>query len=301
MPYVTVFDISTEPFEWWWPAIGLVIFAIGIVFIKFVSRWPSQKNAKIIGWVMVVFGTIFAILVYNSVRSMWAEWRGAYDRGSYFIVEGVVQDFKPMPYEGHQDECFRVKSQQFCYSDYISQPGFHQSASHGGPIREGLPVRIAYYEGQILRLDVRADSLRTEVERAAYSKAQEAKWHDWLKNDPTADRVGLGFSFAALLISLCWNLDWRHYMRFWIRSGPPYSPVWVLVFRAFFLACLIGSSISLVRMIAEKHRTVTDFGKATLYSLFWIGLFGVYDLVLRRRLRAKNQPQDSRPQPASGS
>ena len=54
MPYVTAFDISKQPFEWWWLAIGLVISAVGIFLIKFVSRW--QKNAKAVGWVMVVFG-----------------------------------------------------------------------------------------------------------------------------------------------------------------------------------------------------------------------------------------------------
>jgi hypothetical protein len=138
MDYVTVFDISKQPFEWWWPAIGLLIFAIGIVCIKFASRRPGQINTKIAGWVMVVFGPIFAVVVYNSVSSMWADWRTAYDRGGYFTVEGVVHDFKPMPYEGHQDECFSVKNQQFCYSDYLVQPGFRQSASHGGPIREGI-------------------------------------------------------------------------------------------------------------------------------------------------------------------
>lgn len=92
-----------------------------------------------------------------------------------------------MPYEGHQDECFRVKNEKFCYSDYVVQPGFHQSASHGGPIREGLPVRIAYSNGQILRLDIGADSFPSADERASYAKTQQAKWLDWAKNDPTND------------------------------------------------------------------------------------------------------------------
>jgi hypothetical protein len=43
--------------------------AVGIIFIKLVSRWPSQKNAKIIGWVLVAMGIIFTIVVYNSVTT----------------------------------------------------------------------------------------------------------------------------------------------------------------------------------------------------------------------------------------
>lgn len=287
MPYVTVFDISKQPFEWWWPAIGILIFALGIVLIKLAPRWPNLKNAKVVGWVMLVVGPIFTIVVYNSVNSMWADWRSAYERGSYFTVEGVVEDFKPMPYEGHQEECFRVKNQQFCYSDYIVQPGFRQSASHGGPIREGLPVRIYYYEGQILRLDIRADMLPSKVARASYAKAEEAKWYDWVRNDPTNDRIGLALNFAFVLISLCWNLNWRHYMRYWIWKGTPYSALWELVFRAFFLLTFIGSTVGLVQMIGEKHRTATDFQKAALYSLFWLGFFVIFDVVLRIRLHFK--------------
>jgi hypothetical protein len=69
-----------------------------------------------------------------------------------------------MPFEGHQSECFRVAKEKFCYSDYIQSPAFNQSTSHGGPIRAGLPVRIAYYEdenlqNQILRLQIRADAV----------------------------------------------------------------------------------------------------------------------------------------------
>ena len=98
MPYVTVFDISKQPFEWWWPAIGLAMAAVGI-FIKLVSRWPSQKNAKIIGLVLVVMGIIFTRGLQqrnNSVSSMWADWRREYDQEAYSTVEGVVQDFRPM-------------------------------------------------------------------------------------------------------------------------------------------------------------------------------------------------------------
>lgn len=64
-----------------------------------------------------------------------------------------------MPYNGHDTERFRVGSVSFAYSDYIVESGFNRTSSHGGPIREGLAVRI-HYSGQpshatILRLEVR--------------------------------------------------------------------------------------------------------------------------------------------------
>jgi hypothetical protein len=180
-------------------------------------------------------------------------------------------------------------------------PGFRQTASHGGPIREGLPVRIWYSNGEMLRLEIQANSIPTTAERETYSKAQEAKWNEWLANDSFVDHMRLGFSFAALVITLCWNLDWRHYMRYWIKKGPPYSRTWELVFRTFFAVSLVGSGIDLFRTISNKSRTLADFEKAALGSLFWIGFFGLYDLVLRLRLRAKNKLRDSGPPSLSQS
>jgi len=218
----------------------------------------------------------------------------AYRTGKYSVVEGIVEDFHPMPYEGHQSECFRVEKEKFCYSDYEVSPAFNQSASHGGPIRAGLPVRIAYYEdenfqGQILRLEIRADSLPPQAERTAYAKDAEQKWQRWVKEDPTNDRFQLGFSLAALLISLCWTLDWKHFIRYWVPSGPPYSRLVTVVFRGFFFACLVGSSIQFVRVISQKQRSIVDFEKAAVYSLFWLGFFAIIDLILRWRLHLRTR------------
>lgn len=279
MDYVTVFDISKQPFEWWWPAIGIAIFAIGIILIKFVSKRPSQKNAKIIGWVMVVLGPIFTIVVYNSQNSMWADWRSAYDRGAYSTVEGVVHDFKPMPYEGHQNECFWVKNQEFCYSDYVVQPGFRQSASHGGPIREGLPVRVAHYQGQILRLDVAVASLTPEAQREAFAKSKELEWQRRMLSDPVQGRLILGFLTAVLLMTLYYNLSWRRGLRHWLKREPPFSPLLELGFRAFILLCLITELIYLAHVITDTERSRKDFEVAGLIALVWLVIFAAFEFI----------------------
>jgi hypothetical protein len=41
MPYVTFFDISKQPFQWWWPAIGLGIVVVGIIFLNPTSYLSS--------------------------------------------------------------------------------------------------------------------------------------------------------------------------------------------------------------------------------------------------------------------
>jgi len=78
--------------------------------------------------------------------------------GRYSIVEGPVTDFVPMPNEGHSYESFTVQGRRFTYSDYEVTSGFHNSTSHGGPIRQGLYVRVTYMGNLILRLQVAEDS-----------------------------------------------------------------------------------------------------------------------------------------------
>jgi hypothetical protein len=49
---------------------------------------------------------------------------------------------------------FRVGDVRFAYSDFRVSCGFNNTTSHGGPVREGLHVRIHYVEGIILKFEV---------------------------------------------------------------------------------------------------------------------------------------------------
>ncbi len=285
MPYVTVFEITQKPFQWWFPAFGLIFVLIGIVLIAIGRRWPSQKHAKRTGYFAVAFASLWVLLAFGSTFSDYRKSVETYRSGNYSVVEGQVENFHPMSYGGHGDECFSVRGERFCYSDYVIQSGFSQSASHGGPIREGLPVRIAYYDGQILRLEIRADSLPSSGERSAYADKAQAAWIQREKSDPNLDRIGLGFLFAAFLMTLCWNLDWRHYIRYWLRREPPYARYWEIGFRLFFAANLIGSTIGLVQKIAERPRASADYGYAGLVGLLVFGIFAAVDIFFRWRMR----------------
>ena len=82
--------------------------------------------------------------------------QGALNQGVAEVVEGEVQDFQPMPRTGKGTEQFTVGGVRFAYSDYIVGPGFNRTSRNGGPIREGLHVRI-HYSGDsaaILKLEI---------------------------------------------------------------------------------------------------------------------------------------------------
>jgi len=70
------------------------------------------------------------------------------------VVEGTVSRFVPMPVTGHAMERFCVHDTCFEYSDFVITSGFNNTSSHGGPIREGLPVRVTFVGNKIVKLEI---------------------------------------------------------------------------------------------------------------------------------------------------
>jgi hypothetical protein len=284
MSYVTIFQITQKAYPWWDPASPLIVVLVGLIFVWIGRKWPSQEGMHVAGYLMIVFPLMIAVFGFGSTLPEYRKCVKAYRAGAYSVVDGQVENFQPVRYLGPQKECFTVRDKRFCYSNGDIQPGFNQFAIRGGPIREGMPVRIAFYDGQILRLQVRADSVLSPEERSAYASKAEADSERWKKMDLRMDHMQLGFSFAAFLIVLCWNLDWRHYIRYWLQREPPNMRYWGIGFRVFFAACLVGAAIHLIEDIREKSRTVGDYDQAALYSLIWIGFFGLVDMFFRWRM-----------------
>ncbi len=77
------------------------------------------------------------------------------------VVEGVVENFHPMPGGGHDTERFDVAGVHFEYSHWSMTQGFNQDVTVGGPVRKGVFVRIHYVrfgtppDNVIVRLELR--------------------------------------------------------------------------------------------------------------------------------------------------
>jgi hypothetical protein len=196
-----------------------------------------------------------------------------------------------MPYEGHQDECFSVQSQTFCYSDYGVTAGFNNSASHGGPIREGLPVRVSYVGSTIVRLEIRSDALLSDAQRTAVSQAAKTDWQQREDRDPTLDRMNLGFAVAAVFLAAWWNLQPQRFMRFW--SKPPYKSLTVTLFRLFFAANLIGAIWHLVEQVNRHHRATSEYRAAAAIAAAWITVMWVMVTVMFWFARRQDQTKTS--------
>ena len=71
--------------------------------------------------------------------------------GDVTVVSGPVTDFSSHDWTA---ECFTVEGHRYCYKDGPNDIGFHQTALNGGPVREGLEVRVTSIGSDIVRLEV---------------------------------------------------------------------------------------------------------------------------------------------------
>jgi hypothetical protein len=157
--YVTVFNAATDPLRHWdFYGAGLVGVVVGaaLLLIPRFHRYRGLRGSGlgVFGGVVLGFSILWTALSASSIIAGNLRAGDAVRSGKCRVVEGVVQDFHPMPEEGHEMETFKVADVTFGYSDYVITSGFNNAASHGGPIREGLPVRICYLGDDIVKLEI---------------------------------------------------------------------------------------------------------------------------------------------------
>lgn len=156
--YYLVFDAGQKPPTLWFPAAGLVFVLLGLLL------WHFRHSRFIWGGpffagVYLIFAIGWTVIAGIGIISQYLEVQTTLKNGQAAVVEGYVQNFHPMPSSGHDTERFTVNGVQFAYSDYSMTSGFNNTSSHGGPIREGIYVRIHYTgppsAATILRLEIK--------------------------------------------------------------------------------------------------------------------------------------------------
>lgn len=161
MDYQVAYDIQQAMYPGWWIfGVGVLFFSLGLGIILFGDSKvfnsiieSSTKQRVVMPILSCIFGALwvgFGVINYSNFANL----RTAARDGSTEIVEGKVEQFVPMPYEGHAQETFIVNGRYFAYSDYDQTKGFNRTQSHGGPMKEGLQVRITHVDGSIVKLEI---------------------------------------------------------------------------------------------------------------------------------------------------
>ena len=123
-----------------------------LVVIPGIPILEKRKNGrKTPVGVRIMLGAVWcvtlavSILVYKSQYDMYSTVTAAYKSGDYEIVEGYVENFDPMPPEGHKTESFDINGVHFSYTDYRVMTGYHNAKSMGGVITgNGQYLKIGY-------------------------------------------------------------------------------------------------------------------------------------------------------------
>jgi hypothetical protein len=149
-----VFDITTrhvprEDLVW-----AMVAWALcGVVAIFHGRPWFRRVAHPRIWIILAAFGTFDTASYWFDVKKLQHAIKRTESDG--IVVSGVVEDFSPEPYSGHaHEEHFRVKSHMFRYSYYHDTPYFNSTSAHGGPLQNGLNVRIIAVGEHIARLKI---------------------------------------------------------------------------------------------------------------------------------------------------
>ena len=154
MDYTVVFDVVQSGYrQWWFAATGLFVTALILrdLFVRRKILTKIQLNAFRIGLGLFLFWTLLA---FGGTFGDYERLSSALRSGRCQVTEGSVTDFHPKPYNGGQNEWFVVNGERFKYTDNNVTAGFNQTASHGGPIRQGIQVRIHHVGDEIARLEV---------------------------------------------------------------------------------------------------------------------------------------------------
>jgi hypothetical protein len=150
-----IFDAATQPFAWIyvWSWLGAVAFGCVLVLLK---RLGWRYGSLILGIFMIACGIGGA--AYRSI-----DWYLGHQRqirtlasSQYQVVQGIVEDFHPMPDDGSSSESFTISGHTFEYSNHgDAEPSlcFNQTRPSGGPIRQGMLLRVKYVNQCILQIE----------------------------------------------------------------------------------------------------------------------------------------------------
>ena len=162
MPFHTVYDIASSPFEGW----IFLVFGCATSLLLLSTRGlfgigggtlltsPVFFNTDLRRLVLLVvaIGAIAATIVAGSGYILA---RYAIYSGHYRVVTGSISQFSPAR-SGSYQESFTVGRKTFYYSDSDVGPGFHETIMAGGLVKEGEIVRVSYVGNYILRLEVKS-------------------------------------------------------------------------------------------------------------------------------------------------
>jgi hypothetical protein len=159
--FVTVFEIARgsngvfaeEVFRL---LVGIVALIGGVTAL--IYKWRNNEPKSWFGPVFVTGWAFFWLYLHNFpyVFEHINNLVRAYRDGQYEVVEGQVQMLHEQPATGHtKGDIITVNGKQFEVNYFYVTPAYRNTLAHGGVLASGVYTRLYYYNGEILRVDIR--------------------------------------------------------------------------------------------------------------------------------------------------
>jgi hypothetical protein len=159
--FITIFEIArgsngvlAEEYLRLLIGIGALIGGVTALIIKWRNNGPKS-------WFGAVFITAWSLFwlylhnfpyVFGHINSLVR----AYRDGQYQVVEGQVQVLHEQPATGHtRGDIITVNGKQFEVNYFYLTPAYRNTLAHEGVLGGGVYARLYYYNGEILRVDIR--------------------------------------------------------------------------------------------------------------------------------------------------
>ncbi|UFZ07783.1 hypothetical protein LQG66_16390 [Bradyrhizobium ontarionense] len=161
--FVKVFDVLDAGFmAWWITATGLTLviatgFFAAVPSLLQAMRIPYLPKSNVSRYGPVVFAILWTAGAFALTFAQYYRHHRLAMSGECRVVEGLVEQFTPVPSGRHPSESFTVSGTTFKYSDTDMNEGFNMTAARGGPLTPDAYVRICYDPSGnvILRLEIR--------------------------------------------------------------------------------------------------------------------------------------------------
>jgi hypothetical protein len=160
--FVTVFEITRNSNGIF--ADEVFRLSIGVIALfgslKLLGRnWRRGERAKDYIWpIFVLIWSLFWLYghllpnVFGRINKLV----GAYRDKRYEIVEGPVEVLHQQPKTGHsKGDVIRVNGKEFEVNYFYATPAYHNTIAHKGVLNAATYARIYYFNGEILRVDIR--------------------------------------------------------------------------------------------------------------------------------------------------
>jgi hypothetical protein len=154
MGYQVVFDASRNGSQL---AIYLLIpvFALIPGMIGWALKDSADPKESLKGKFFLLISAVgfcFSLVFLAGNSNEYFKAKRALETGDYAVVEGTVRNFVPMPRGGHSTESFDIGQVSFRYGSGWGSIVFNSEWNRGF-IHDGVRLRIAYQNGDILRIE----------------------------------------------------------------------------------------------------------------------------------------------------